>query len=136
MKFLLLLLLLVSTPSLAAKLLVNTPTGDQEVLTVGAGGGYFDPARVLWDDRTDGPLVVDPSKLGGYFRAGNALEVDQAAAATYQARKAAEAAAAAAKETAAAARRARMRARGLYKALSAAEKLDALEDALEELKER
>lgn len=38
------------------KLLVNAPTGDQQLIKVGEGGGYFDDSRVLWDERKDGPL--------------------------------------------------------------------------------
>lgn len=50
------------------KLLVNTPTGAQEVIEVGQGGGYFDAARVLWDERTDGPLPA--VTMGGMKRQG------------------------------------------------------------------
>lgn len=56
------------------KLLVNAPTGVQELIEVGEGGGYFDPARVLWDERTDGPLPE--ITLGGMVRVGNALQLD------------------------------------------------------------
>jgi hypothetical protein len=57
-------------------LLVNTPTGKQELLTIGPGGGYFDASRVIWDTRTDGAL---PSiTLGGMVRNGDALAFDQA----------------------------------------------------------
>ena len=56
-------------------LLVNTPSGKQELITVGIGGGYFDAARVLWDTRTDGPLPA--ITLGGMVRAGNTLVFDQ-----------------------------------------------------------
>jgi hypothetical protein len=58
------------------KLLVNTPTGCQEVIEVGNGGGYFDPSRVLWDERVDGPLPE--ITLGGMVRNGAALEFSQA----------------------------------------------------------
>lgn len=57
------------------KLLVNTPSGLQEIIEVGEGGGYFDQSRVLWDERIDGAL---PSiTLGGMVRAGNDLEFSQ-----------------------------------------------------------
>lgn len=39
---------------MSSKLLVNTPSGKQEVIEIGAGGGYFDDARVVWDERKDG----------------------------------------------------------------------------------
>lgn len=58
------------------KLLVNAPSGAQELITIGEGGKYFDEARVLWDERTDGPL---PSiTLGGMVRNGATLTFDQA----------------------------------------------------------
>ena len=38
------------------KLLVNTPQGNQEIVIVGEGGGYFDESLVLWDERTDGEM--------------------------------------------------------------------------------
>jgi hypothetical protein len=57
------------------KLLVNSPSGAQEIIVVSAGGGYFDESRVVWDERKDGPL---PSiTLGGMKRTGNSLEFDQ-----------------------------------------------------------
>lgn len=57
------------------KLLVNAPSGRQEIIEVGKGGGYFDASRVLWDERIDGTL---PSiTLGGMVRTGNALEFNQ-----------------------------------------------------------
>jgi hypothetical protein len=59
------------------KLLVNTPTGAQELIAVGQGGGYFDSARVLWDERTDGDLPANITP-GGMVRNGNALAFDQA----------------------------------------------------------
>ncbi len=37
------------------KLLVNGPLG-QELIDIHDGGGYFDPSRVLWDERSDGPM--------------------------------------------------------------------------------
>ncbi len=56
------------------KLLVNAPTGQQEIIEVGIGGGYFDLTRVLWDERDDGPL---PSiTLNCMKRVGNELVVD------------------------------------------------------------
>lgn len=53
------------------KLLVNSSSGKQEILTIDASGAYFDPTQVLWDERTDGPL---PSvTLGKMQRSGNQL---------------------------------------------------------------
>lgn len=60
-----------------SKLFVTAPSGAQEIIEIGAGGGYYDPARVLWDDRLDGPLPVGIT-LGGMVRQGDALVFDQA----------------------------------------------------------
>lgn len=38
------------------KLLVNAPTGLQQVIEIDKSGGYFDRSRVLWDERKDGPM--------------------------------------------------------------------------------
>lgn len=57
------------------KLLVNAPTGKQEIIEVGEGGGYFDETRVVWDERTDGPLPQ--ITLGGMVRSGSALVYSQ-----------------------------------------------------------
>lgn len=57
------------------KLLVNAPTGEQQLIEIGDGGGYFDASRVLWDERTDGPLPA--ITLGGMVRANGALEYSQ-----------------------------------------------------------
>jgi hypothetical protein len=53
------------------KLLIDTPSGVQEVIEVFEGGGYFDPARVLWDERSDGQLPA--ITLGGMVRTGETL---------------------------------------------------------------
>ena len=57
------------------KLLVNAPTGEQQLIEVGEGGGYFDASRVLWDTRTDGPLPE--IELGGMVREGNVIVFNQ-----------------------------------------------------------
>lgn len=53
------------------KLLVNAPSGKQELIEVSETGSYFDPALVLWDERTDGPLPE--ITLGKMQRSGNEL---------------------------------------------------------------
>jgi hypothetical protein len=58
------------------KLLVNSPTGAQELLDIGEGGSYFDPSRVLWDEREDGELPE--ITLGGMTRNGAELAFSQA----------------------------------------------------------
>lgn len=71
------------------KLLVNTPDGRQDVIEVGAGGGYFDKARVLWDERKDGPLPASV-KPGGMVREGAALRLDAGLLAAHEEIKAQE----------------------------------------------
>ena len=59
------------------KLLVNTPSGIQEIIEVDQSGGYFDQSRIVWDERKDGPLpAVTP---GGLVKnAGGQLVIDPA----------------------------------------------------------
>lgn len=38
------------------RLLVNTPQNTHEIIAIGEGGGYFDDARVIWDERISGPI--------------------------------------------------------------------------------
>lgn len=56
-------------------LLVNSPTGKQELIEVSDSGGYFDAARVIWDERIDGAMPV--ITLGGMVRTGDALVFNQ-----------------------------------------------------------
>ena len=70
-----------------SKLLVNTPTGLQELIEVGEGGGYFDASRVLWDERTDG--VLPSITVGGMVRQGSQLVFDSQLFAEYEAKLAA-----------------------------------------------
>ena len=58
-----------------SKLLVNAPSGDQQLIQVGPGSGYFDESRVIWDERADGPLPE--ITLGGMVRSGSSLVFDQ-----------------------------------------------------------
>lgn len=57
------------------RILVDAPTGRQELIKMGDGGSYFDQSRVLWDERIDGnlPSII----LGGMVRSGDALIFDQ-----------------------------------------------------------
>lgn len=55
------------------KLLVNCPTGEQQVIKVGVGGGYFDQSRVEWDERVDG-VLPEGIVLGKMKRNGGILE--------------------------------------------------------------
>ena len=57
---------------MSSKLLVNTPSGKQEVIEIGLGGGYFDDSRVVWDERKDGKLP-DDIQIGKMQRVNNAL---------------------------------------------------------------
>ena len=63
-----------------SRLLVNAPSGKQEIVTIGDGGNYFDTSRVLWDERVDGLLPA--VTLGGMTRTGNTLAFSQAMADT------------------------------------------------------
>lgn len=54
------------------KLLVNTPSGRQEIIEISATGGYFDAALVIWDERTDGQLPEELT-LGKMQRNGGQL---------------------------------------------------------------
>lgn len=38
------------------KMLVDQPSGKQEIIEIAQTGAYYDPARVVWDERTDGVL--------------------------------------------------------------------------------
>lgn len=60
------------------KLLVEAPTGQQEIIEVDSTGSYFDPARVLWDERVDGPLPHDVV-VGGMVRERTVSVVDHPA---------------------------------------------------------
>jgi hypothetical protein len=53
------------------RLLVNQPAGKQEVIQITAAGTYYDPARVVWDERTDGALPE--ITLGKMQRVNNQL---------------------------------------------------------------
>lgn len=53
------------------KLLVNQPSGKQEIIEITESGGYFDVSRVVWDERTDGTLPA--VTLGKMQRNGGQL---------------------------------------------------------------
>lgn len=59
------------------KLLVNAPSGAQEVVEVYQGGDYLplEPWRKLWDEREDG--VLPAITLGGMVRSGATLAFSQ-----------------------------------------------------------
>ena len=63
------------------KLLVNNPQGDQEIIEVGEGGGYFDESLVIWDEDKDGALPA--VTLNGMKRSGKKLVIDPAKLASY-----------------------------------------------------
>lgn len=70
-----------------SKLLINTPSGLQELIEVGEGGGYFDISRVLWDEQIDG--AIPDITVGGMVRQGNQLVFDSQLFADYEAKLAA-----------------------------------------------
>ena len=39
-----------------AKMIVNAPSGEQQIIEVGRGGEYFDMSLVIWDERRDGAI--------------------------------------------------------------------------------
>lgn len=53
------------------KLLVNQPSGKQEIIEIAQTGDYFEPSRVVWDERTDGTLPA--VTLGKMQRANDQL---------------------------------------------------------------
>jgi len=53
------------------KLLVNQPSSKQEIIEIAQTGAYYDPARVIWDERTDG--VLPEVTLGKMQRVNNQL---------------------------------------------------------------
>jgi hypothetical protein len=53
------------------QLLVNSPSGRQQIELIEDSGAYFDPSRVIWDERTDGPLPE--ITLGKMQREGDQL---------------------------------------------------------------
>lgn len=65
------------------RLLINAPTGLQEVIEITESGAYFNSTRVLWDERVDGalPLIT----VGEVIRQGNSLVFDAARKATHNA---------------------------------------------------
>jgi len=54
------------------KLLVNQPSGKQEIIEIAQTGDYFELSRVVWDERTDGTLPA--VTLGKMQRNGGQLE--------------------------------------------------------------
>ena len=58
------------------RLLVNAPSGEQQIVLVGEGGWYFDPTRVIWDERIDGTLP-DDVQVGGMVRLDGELVFSQ-----------------------------------------------------------
>jgi len=70
-----------------ASLLINSPSCEQILVEVDATGSYYDQSRVIWDERTDGPMPE--ITLGKMQRVGNELVtlpdfLPEHAAAVYQ----------------------------------------------------
>lgn len=53
------------------QLLVTAPDGRQSIVRVGQTGQYYDPSRVIWDERTDG--AMPDITLGKMQRSGDQL---------------------------------------------------------------
>jgi hypothetical protein len=45
------------------KLLVIKPDGSQGVISIETSGSYYDQSKVIWDERVDGKLEIDPASL-------------------------------------------------------------------------
>lgn len=56
-------------------ILVDAPTGAQELIQIDASGGYFDPARIVWNEWADGALPA--ITLGGMVRSDGTLSFSQ-----------------------------------------------------------
>lgn len=41
------------------KLLIIKPDDSRDIITVGDTGGYYDPTKIVWDERVDGAMPVD-----------------------------------------------------------------------------
>jgi hypothetical protein len=54
------------------RLLINGPSGEQQIIQVGQGGNYFDQNRVIWDERIDGK--IPNVTLGKMVRNGKKLD--------------------------------------------------------------
>lgn len=52
-------------------ILINSPSGEQKIISIGAGGFYYDRNSVLWDETIDGEMP--PVTLGKMQRVGNGL---------------------------------------------------------------
>lgn len=66
------------------KLLVNSPSGLQEVIEIDWTGVYLDSGTVVWDERVDGSLP-DNTIVGAMVKQGNLLTVDSTMQAAYNA---------------------------------------------------
>lgn len=53
------------------RLLVTAPDGRQSIVQIGQTGQYYDPSRVIWDERTDG--AMPEITLGKMQRSGDQL---------------------------------------------------------------
>lgn len=57
-----------------AKMIVNAPNGEQQLIDIEVGGSYFDESLVVWDERKDGKLP-DDIVIGSMAKEGNDLIV-------------------------------------------------------------
>ena len=90
MRILILLLLLIPSVCMARKyklLVINRDNITREIVTIHESGGYYDLAKVLWDERVDGPLL-DIVEVQGSVRTDDAITHSQAQLNIYNAREA------------------------------------------------
>jgi len=55
------------------KLLVNSTSGEQAIIKIDQTGDYFDPSRIVWDERKDGSLPSNIT-MGKMKRNGKLLD--------------------------------------------------------------
>lgn len=59
------------------KLLVDAPSGLQELIKIEPTGSYYDLSKVLWDERVDGNFPAQASEIGGLNRVAGRLVFSQ-----------------------------------------------------------
>jgi len=60
------------------KIIVNAPTGKQELIEIEESGSYFDESLVVWDERKDGKIPEESISSVGFLKKwGARLIVDK-----------------------------------------------------------
>lgn len=115
-----------------AKLIVNTPSGFQELIEISDSGSYFDDSLILWDERTSGAIPIEvQSQVGGLVkRQGGGFTFDKSKQDAQKAAQDAKKAQEDQKKSDRANAHARVKALDLSKNLSAAEVQQAVKDLI------